>query len=172
MKTFPLLSLLLLMWLLYPGCKRDACAEIACENGGICVEEGLCECPEGFSGDRCEVFDYSQFLGTYRVAYSGCFTTTPNHTVAIEQVSADSRDVYLYRLGDYACPSGELRLLASLSNNALIMDEQTVDCGAIVYTFSGSGTLSGSGQLSLSFSVRYTVDGFPREDNCTAMMEQ
>lgn len=162
---------LLLLGCVFAACRPDPCAEVACENGGTCAE-GICDCPEGFSGDRCESFDYSQFLGTYRVAYGGCFTTTANHTVAIEQVSSDSREVYLHRLGDYACPSGDLRVTATLVDNTIDIPSQTVDCGAIVYTFSGGGSLIGGGQLSLSFTVQYQVDGFAREDVCTAMLEK
>ncbi|MEZ4688433.1 MAG: calcium-binding EGF-like domain-containing protein [Bacteroidia bacterium] len=32
----------------------DECADISCENGGICVD-GRCDCPTGFTGQRCEV---------------------------------------------------------------------------------------------------------------------
>ena len=31
----------------------NKCSEGGCENGGVCVE-GTCECPPGYSGDRCE----------------------------------------------------------------------------------------------------------------------
>ncbi|RMG72623.1 MAG: hypothetical protein D6722_05130 [Bacteroidetes bacterium] len=164
-------SIIFLLLITFLGCKPDPCAEVACENGGTCME-GSCECPEGFSGDHCELFDYSQYLGTYQVAYGGCFSTSPNHTVAIEQVSSDSREVYLYRLGDYACPAGELRLTGSLSGQQLSLPEQSVDCGGIVYTFRGEGALVGGGQLSLSFTVQYEVDGFAREDVCQAMLDK
>jgi len=31
----------------------DPCADVVCNNGGIC-DEGRCDCPEGFSGPNCE----------------------------------------------------------------------------------------------------------------------
>lgn len=39
--------------LLLTGCNPDPCAEVECQNGGVCVE-GDCDCPEGFFGPECE----------------------------------------------------------------------------------------------------------------------
>lgn len=36
------------------GCKMDPCDGIVCENGGTCINGG-CDCPEGWTGLRCEV---------------------------------------------------------------------------------------------------------------------
>lgn len=41
--------------LLFSSC-ADPCADINCLNGGNC-ESGVCECPEGYSGSLCEVYD-------------------------------------------------------------------------------------------------------------------
>jgi len=35
------------------GC-TDPCGDVVCNNGGIC-DEGICDCPEGFSGTNCEI---------------------------------------------------------------------------------------------------------------------
>jgi len=32
----------------------DYCANVTCENGGTCDEEGKCACVTGYQGDRCE----------------------------------------------------------------------------------------------------------------------
>ncbi|MFT7163111.1 MAG: hypothetical protein ACI9GZ_004312 [Bacteroidia bacterium] len=34
----------------------DPCDSVVCLNGGAC-NSGLCDCPEGYSGDQCEIFD-------------------------------------------------------------------------------------------------------------------
>lgn len=49
----------LLLCLTFYSCKKemnepDLCENIACLNGGFC-ENGTCNCPEGFTGDNCEI---------------------------------------------------------------------------------------------------------------------
>ena len=46
-----LLLLTLLLGLLI-GCGPDLCEDVEC-GPGVCVE-GICDCPDGFSGDNCE----------------------------------------------------------------------------------------------------------------------
>lgn len=41
------------------GSCNDPCAEITCENGGIC-DEGICDCPSGFIGETCSQMDTTQ----------------------------------------------------------------------------------------------------------------
>jgi hypothetical protein len=52
MNRFFFLSIVLAMLSWY-GCADD-CENVNCENGGICID-GRCDCPEGFTGQRCEV---------------------------------------------------------------------------------------------------------------------
>ena len=42
------------MTLVFTSC--DDCRNVECENGGVC-EEGICDCPDGFSGELCEIED-------------------------------------------------------------------------------------------------------------------
>ncbi|WP_339923193.1 hypothetical protein [uncultured Cyclobacterium sp.] len=45
-----------------PSCslfEKDACAELTCQNGGIC-NGGFCDCPIGFLGSSCDSFDPTQ----------------------------------------------------------------------------------------------------------------
>lgn len=48
--AFVLMSILTL---LSQSCK-DECKEVICQNGGACVD-GACACPQGFTGDYCEI---------------------------------------------------------------------------------------------------------------------
>lgn len=54
-RLFPFLIFSLL---LLSGCTDDddPCEAIVCLNGGTC-ESGVCDCPQGYSGVQCEVFD-------------------------------------------------------------------------------------------------------------------
>ncbi len=60
MKTLSfLLTALLLVALSFTACdndKTDACADILCLNGGTC-DDGECDCPDGYSGTLCAVYD-------------------------------------------------------------------------------------------------------------------
>jgi hypothetical protein len=56
-KPFFLLSFILIIAIISVSCnKEDACEKITCMNGGAC-QDGTCDCPDGFTGDRCEIED-------------------------------------------------------------------------------------------------------------------
>lgn len=162
----------LIAMMLMLACKPDPCEAINCQNGGTCNEDGRCDCPEGFEGQQCEIFDVLTYLGTYRVAYGGCVTTTENHTIAIEPVDGVATSLYLRDLGDYACPDTTIRVRMDIVTQAVTIAEQTIDCGVIAYTFTGNGAFDAAGTLSLSFSVSYESDGVARTDNCTATLDK
>lgn len=42
------------------SCATDPCDGVTCENGGTC-NSGKCDCPDGFSGSRCEIIDEQNF---------------------------------------------------------------------------------------------------------------
>ena len=48
-----LFALLSLIMIGFQSCQEDPCSEITCLNSGVCAS-GSCECPEGFTGTRCE----------------------------------------------------------------------------------------------------------------------
>lgn len=54
-----LISLITLLCSSYYACReRDSCEGVNCLNGGIC-EDGNCNCPSGYTGSRCEVYQYN-----------------------------------------------------------------------------------------------------------------
>lgn len=61
------------------GCK-DPCDEVYCQNGGTC-DEGVCDCPEGYSGPHCEDF----ILQPPEVGFS----TTPSNKIIADQTNVE-----------------------------------------------------------------------------------
>lgn len=53
-KTVNNISWALLISIFIVGCNKKPCDDILCLNNGECVD-GTCICPDGFSGDRCEI---------------------------------------------------------------------------------------------------------------------
>ena len=53
--TLPLFVFLLFSFLLIQSCSNE-CENVVCLNGGVCIE-GICSCPDGFSGTNCETED-------------------------------------------------------------------------------------------------------------------
>ena len=151
------------------ACEKDLCKDLSCENGGSCVE-GECQCPDGFNGNFCESFDLQRFFGTYDITYEGCFTTSENHNVSLEQIPGESSRFLIHNLGDYECPAGKLTIEAQANANTIEIEKQTIDCGPIAYTFEGSGTFASGSSVSLSFTVTYDAGGFEQVDNCTAAL--
>ena len=78
-----LLFIIALISLALSSCRTNPCKKIYCYNGGVCFD-GVCRCPEGFSGDFCEVQDSTPSVtycnpvinclpGTYEVTESCTF---------------------------------------------------------------------------------------------------
>jgi len=59
-RTLNVMSLLLYI-LVIQSCSEaiepDLCEDVECRYGGICFS-GECDCPEGLSGDNCEIQDF------------------------------------------------------------------------------------------------------------------
>lgn len=158
-----------LLLMLVAACKEDPCETAVCLNGGTCVDGlGTCECLPGFEGDSCQVSTFDLFLGAFEADYGGCIDTPPEHRVGIAQFGQES-SLTILGLGDYACPTGNIEVSADVTGKSLTIPTQDIDCGDIVYTFSGSGTANGN-SLSIDFTVVYDADGFVRTDQCTVTL--
>ena len=56
--------------LFYSSCKKDACKDLICKNGGMCTD-GNCVCASGFQGVDCSTV--TPVKKTYKVTYEiGC----------------------------------------------------------------------------------------------------
>ena len=48
----------------YTSCKKDKCDNVVCQNQGAC-DGGICYCPTGYEGIRCEELTRDRFVATY-----------------------------------------------------------------------------------------------------------
>lgn len=71
---------------------EDPCLAKICKNGGSCVM-GTCDCPNGFSGDSCEINNRDRVLGVYNsVVNSGssyCNTTVYQITIEVSSLGSN-----------------------------------------------------------------------------------
>ena len=168
------------------SCDTDACKDVVCDNGGICVD-GDCVCPDGFGGVDCAT-DYCAELtcenGTEVAASGGCDCVCD---AGYEGVSCDTEERAEF-IGTYnvteACTSGNytysitvttsstgvtsiiinnfgdynVNVIATVSGDNLTIANQTV----------GGGTFSGSGQINGSIlTITYNVTAGTSSDDCT-----
>jgi len=57
------------------SCEKNSCDGVLCYNGGSCGS-GVCTCPAGFEGTRCEIVSRDRFLGTFG-GYTTCDAGAP-----------------------------------------------------------------------------------------------
>ena len=48
----------------YTACKKDSCHNVVCQNLGTC-DGGICTCPVGYEGSRCDTLSRDKFVYTY-----------------------------------------------------------------------------------------------------------
>ena len=76
MSSFMKKFLLPLLILLVFGCKKkDACDDVSCNGGGVCID-GTCQCDSLHEGTNCEIDKRSRYFGSF-VGNEDC--TTRNH---------------------------------------------------------------------------------------------
>jgi len=58
------LTLLVFSAVTYTACKRNLCVDVNCMHRGACFD-GVCACPTGYEGLRCEVLMRDKFITTF-----------------------------------------------------------------------------------------------------------
>lgn len=149
LKIFPTLALAAFI---LTGCS-DECDDVNCLNGGTC-DDGICACPDGYTGDECETEDRAKFLGAYSVSES-CDSGNYTYEMNINTSGSGIRNIVM-GFGGYS-------LSATVNGNSLTIANQTVNIQGNSFTFSGSGQISGS-----ILTVSYTLSAGTESDSCTA----
>ena len=131
----------------FMGCPQDPCVakKVDCGTNGTCLE-GLCNCSDGYEGEKCETESRTKFLGTYaaftEVATIG--TTDYNTNVTgfkIETSSAAGNKVILTKFGN-----ANETVVATVKGTVITIPAATVinvtDAGTTVAWTVTSGTIS------------------------------
>lgn len=149
----------------YTSCKKDACKDVSCVNGGNCVD-GACKCPAGFEGPACETKMNAKFIGTF-----GAKDKCPVQERSNQELQYDvtifpdnSSPTKVSVVGIANTPSAYV-LSADISADGKKIEiaEQTMANGK---TYSGTITATGGG-LEASFQVK---DDGTLEEACTSTL--
>jgi hypothetical protein len=114
---------------LFSSCEQDPCAELNCQNGGVC-SDGFCRCPIGFEGSECTISTASRFVGTY-LGSRNCSDVPPiADSITIELIS-DPNIIRLH-LGSETNPAIELDGTATNSEAQLDYKGEGIEIHAYV----------------------------------------
>ncbi len=137
--------LLPLLILFVFGCKKkDACDDVSCNGGGVCVD-GTCQCDSLHEGTNCEIDKRTKYFGSF-VGTENC--TTRNHLdyLRIAAVNDSANQLYFHNL------YGNERNVAGIifSDGSVYIPEQ----------ISGFDTISGSasidnGKVVVNYTAKY-----------------
>lgn len=83
---------------LYSSCEKDKttqsvdtkCSNVVCQNGGSCIE-GVCYCPAGYEGDKCEIASVNRYVGTWGVTETINGSSKPTNVGRVSLYDMDIR---------------------------------------------------------------------------------
>ncbi len=144
-----LFSLLLAVSVLinFMGCSqaKDKCEDIVCQNSGTCTN-GICNCPHGYFGTKCETKVNAEFTGNY-TGQMTCDGSGNTESFPIE-AATDPSTIIIHVTSLHA-------LTATVNGNSITIPVQNFPSGSENYRYSGNGTLNGN-NLSLTLYVLYS----------------
>ncbi len=181
--------------LFYSSCKKDACENFICWNGGTC-DNGTCVCASGWEGDICTtpVGNADPCLNVVCQNGGACVDGTCSCTVGYEGVNCETETrakfIDTWSVNQSCSVAGNANFSVIISNgstiqsvnianfwnefatvnatitgNTITIPSQSQTSGSIVYTISGNGTLSNN-QILISYSITNTTTSVT--NSCTA----
>ena len=123
----------------------DECADVVCENGGVCVE-GICDCAAGYEGDRCTDESRVNLIGSYAVFDRCSRSRDSEYNVNISNSSTGVSGVSIS--GFWGTFVNDVTAMVN-GTDIIILDQEPDGDG---FTVSGNGTYT-DGSISLNFTV-------------------
>jgi hypothetical protein len=144
-----LLTLCVFSSVLYTSCK-DKCGSTSCQNGGTCVD-GVCECPQGYSGNGCQTSWSSLFTGTYNCTKTCSPAINPCASWQ-SVITVDATD------GGYTVDISDFGGCTSISAVATVTIDTTTDsAGTINITPNITSGITAHGNLQVGSSSIITM---------------
>jgi len=127
------------------------CENVICLNGGTCTD-GLCYCPQGFEGPKCETRWSDKFVGNYATD-DECDTSANFYNMVINADPAYAYKLRLYNLG-VICQGKILEAIINPEKTSFTIPMQNT-CGN--FYLSGNGNINGS-FINVYLTSRDTVN--------------
>ncbi len=128
------------------------CDNVICLNGGTCTN-GICNCPQGYEGDKCGSRWSEKFVGNY-IAADACYTGgTGYYNVSISGNSAYAYKINLMNAGVF-CPNSTISADINPEKTTFSIPMQNT-CGGLY--LSGYGNMSGT-FINIYLKSRDTVN--------------
>lgn len=170
----------------------DECKDVVCENNGTCVE-GVCDCPEGFSGTTCEIEDKCitqdveclnegtcmDGLCDCAEGYEGDDCGTEERakfisTYSVSEVCGSGSDSYQSTISTSSTEVTTIlisnvynlfdnNVVATVTDSDITISNQDPDNDGV--TISGSGSINDAGTI---VTITFTISDGTNTDSCTA----
>lgn len=135
----------------YTSCNKDECKDVVCQNGGTCVS-GTCTCPTGYEGTNCEILSRDKFVGKY-VGTEICTIGTDSYTMELSK-NSDNLKITLTNLYNQ-----QFTAICNMTSKTTFSFSGSQGSA----TFSGTGELTGTSNLK----VTYTITTGVTTNSCT-----
>lgn len=128
------------------------CENVICLNGGNC-SDGICQCPKGYEGDKCQYKWNEKFTGNYNAVDDCAISGTPPYQVVITPDINAAFNINLYNIG-VICPAKIIKAEVNPEKTSLLVFNQPI-CGN--NWVSGYGNVNGT-FINFYLTTRDTVN--------------
>jgi hypothetical protein len=132
------------------SCKVKPCDGEVCANSGIC-EDGVCKCPVGYEGVRCETTMRDKFLGLYSINEDGSLSSADQYNSAI---TSDKPGLLVNEVNISSIQNDVIRnVRAVVKNDTIYIPNQQIGTNNI----EGWGWIKGTNSLDQHYYTHATI---------------